>query len=403
MAKKESLIHYWEFPKNLFINLKKEQHKELCKKTQIKLNNSFKNCFHLILNCSKWHAQRLFTKYTRMTIEELEKLREFTEIPKEEIEQNIETIGNHEGGAVIRNPKLPFNLKDIVYVASHLMFDGSYRDKKGCYFYSYEKELTEYHLKRLSKFGEVPNNFIEKENQLYFSYTIAYITSRILDIYNFDSLDVFLSEKFKKLVKENKELLDEFIKAMIIDEGEVQDIIRIELGNERLIQDIYEVISIYYKLTKITLRIRDHSFKNNSKWTYKNVPSWNIVFSSNSVEELYKRINPLPISYKQQNFELLYKRRTREWYKRKPKETKELIIRSLLEKPKSVLALALELEVRNTTIRAHLNGHPSYNKSLIDLGIANKVSEEMLRKGGYAKADIFGIVDIKKAEEFLKK
>jgi len=36
-----------------------------------------------------------------------------------------------------------------------------------------------------------------------------------------------------------------------------------------------------------------------------------------------------------------------------------------------------------------------------DLGIVDKINEKLLRRGGYAKVGIYGIVDINKAKEFL--
>ncbi len=398
----ELLIHYWQLPKELFIDLKDELHEQLCNTIKNKLNSRFKNCFYEILKCPKYHAQRLFNKEIRFRIGEVEILRDFAGISKEETESNLETLGNHEDGTIIKNPRLPFHLKDIIYVASHLMFDGSYREKKGNYFYVHETSLLEYHKLRLNNFGEVPINFIENEEQLYFSYTLAFIASKLLEIPDFRSLKVTLSEKFKTLVKENKELIDEFIKAMITDEGVVEDKIKIELGdNKKLVDDINEIVSIHYKLNEIWSRTRSIDFKEFSK-SYNNTKSWNIEFSTSSFTPLYEQIKQLPIDYKQKSFELLYKRKNREWYKRKQNETKKLIIKSLLEKPKSVLDLAYELCIKNGTIIAHLKGAKTYSKSLIDLGIVNKIEERLLNKGGFTKANIYGIINKEKAMEYLK-
>lgn len=307
-------------PEDLFIELKEEEHKKLFSIIQSKLCSKYKNCNYVLLKCPKYHAQRLFNQEIRFTIKELEILRKFADISEEEIENNIENIGNHEDGTIIKNPRFPFNLKDIIYVASHLMFDGSYRYKKGNYFYVHETSLLEYHKMRLNNFGEVPINFIEKEEQLYFSYTIAFIASKLLEINDFRSLKVTLSNKFKILVKENKELLDEFIKAMIINEGYIEDKIRIELGdNEEFVKDIYEVVSVFYKLNNLRHRFRSIEFKKVNK-KYVNTKSWIIEINPTSFQLLYESINPLPIDYKQINFELLYKRKTRTWSQRKVKQ-----------------------------------------------------------------------------------
>lgn len=392
------LVHYWQLPEDIFINLKSDFHNKLCETIQIKQKNK-KNCFYKILDCPKWHAQRLFTQFTRLTIKELEKLRKFADVTKDETEKNIADIGCHEDGTIIKNLKLPFQMKDLFYVASHLMFDGSYRNKKGCYFYAYESSLVEYHKKRLNAFGDVPINLIEGENQLYFSYTIGYIVSKILEIETFKSTKCFLSGKMKELAKENKELVDEIVKAMIVDEGDVEDKIEAELANQRFVNDLYEIINPYYKLTKITTRTRNIDFKIKPEWNY-NSTVWKIGFSAASFQDLYKSIF-LPIDYKQENLEFLNKRQTKNWNQRKVGETRKMIVKSLLESPKTMDELAKELLVKQTTIRAHLKGHPTIKNPLVKLGIVGKVDEKILRRGGYCKVGIYGIMNINKAKEFL--
>src|SRR3989344_1010256 len=256
------------------------------------------------------------------------------------------------------------------------MFDGSYRRKRGCYFYSYENSLTEYHKKRLSIFGEVPINLIKEENQLYFSYTIGYIASVVLEMKEFRSTKCFLSDKLKDLCKDYKLICDEIIKAMIVDEGSIEG--------------------------KITSRTRIINFKNNPKWTYTNT-IWKISFSASSFQELYNSLSPLPIIYKQANLKFLSDIQNRPLNQRKKGETKMLIVKSLLESPKSIDELAKELLVKQTTIRAHLKGHPTYDSDLINMGLVHKVNEIILRRGGFAKVCIYGAKDIDKAHKFLRK
>ncbi len=390
MNEESLLIHYWQLPEELFITMKDGFHVKFCNLVKEKINSKLKNCFHKLLNCPKWHAQRLFTKYTRFTLKELEELRKFAEISEQEVEKEIASIGNHEDGAFIRNPKLPFQLKDLVYVASHLMFDGSYREKKGCYFYAYEDSLVEYHKKRLSAFGEVPTNFMKEENQLYFSYTLGYIASKILEIKTFRSTKCRLSEKMKGLAKENKMLVDEMVKSLIIDEGNIEDKMGAELSNEQLIKDLHEVISSYYNLTKITARTRDISFKGKEKWKYHSTV-WNLGFSASSFKDLFLSISPLPIEYKQKALEFLNILQNNNQFHRKHTETKKLIISSLLKQQKTLSELAEELIIRRTTVSAHIRNLP----------FIETVGQQILRRGGYAKENIFGIKDIQQAQEFL--
>ncbi len=392
MDKKGDLsIHYWQLPEDIFVSLKRDFHEKLCYIIQVKLKCKYKNCFQYILDCKDYHSKRLFNQEIRLTIKELNQLIEFSDISKEEVEENIGTIGNQEDGTIIKNPKLPFNLKDLFYVAPHLIFDGSFRFKRGNYFYSYEETLTEYHKKRLNIFGEVPINLMEKENQLYFSYTIAYLTIKILEINSFNSKLCILSEKFKKLAKENKFLTDEIVKALIIDESDINEKVRIELSNKKLVEDLHEIFSIYYKLNKIASRTRKINIKEKGK-IYNYISTvWKFCFSASSFQDLYKSISPLPINYKEENLFALCNIQLHPWFKRKPKETKDLIINSLKEKPKSVSELAKELQVGNSVIRSHIKGNKTYSKSLISSGQVIKTGERILRKGGYAKEEIFGI------------
>ncbi len=402
MNDEELLVHYWQLPDDLFVSLKEEFHNKLCYQIQVLTKHYKKNCFYKVLNCPKWHAQRLFTKFTRIRLSELEIIREYANISKEEVEISLEEIGNHEDGTIIKNPKLPFKMINIFYVASHLMFDGCFMPKKGCYFLCYGDSLFDYHTNRLKVFGEVPTNYIEKKHQLYFSYTIAYIVSKMLKISDFRSMKVFLSDKFKSLVKENKILLDEFIKAMITDEGAVDDKIRIELGNnEKFVKDIYEVVSIYYKLNKLSSRERFIRFKENPKWNYKTT-LWKIDFSTESFIELHRSLGQLPIGYKQRNFDFLLEWKSKRWNQRRVGESKKLILKSLLKKPKSIQELSNELLVKNNVVSVHLKGNHNKKNSLYSLGIVEKIGEEILHKGGFARRDIYGIIDEEKAKEYIK-
>lgn len=386
-------IHYWELPKNLYISLNEDFHKKFCSQVQKRINSRFKNCFHLILNCHKCHAYELFTRRIRFRLDEFEVLRKFTDISKHEIESNIKTIGMHEDGSIINYPELPFKMKDLFYVAAHLLFDGS-SGRHGSYFYAIEKSLMNYHQRRLHSFGKnVPVNYIAKENQLYFSATISHITSKILNMHCFKSTRAILSNKMKSLAKRDKVLTDEIVRALIIDEGYIGDKIRIELNNEQLIRDLHEVIGIYYKLNKISHRCHDGYCKNSV--------SWALTFKPEAFKDLYKSICPLPIQYKSENLEWLNNRKERKWYRNREGVTKKSIVNSLLVKPKTMLELARQLNVRITTVRAHLKGHPTYSTALLDTSIVTKIGNKILKRGGYANPDIFGIADKVKANNFL--
>ncbi len=398
----ELLIHYYELPGDIYISFKDKFHNKLRSLAQAKTKHYFKNCFYKILNCPKFHAQRLYNKDIRFNLKEFELLRENLKISKEEAEKYIENIGNHEDGTIIKNPKFPFKLQNIIYVASHLFFDGSFRLNKGNYFCTYDEGLLEYHKKRLKQFGDVPINFIEKENQLYFSYTLGYIAKYILNINTFNSTSCFLSKKIKDLTKKYKLLADEIIKALILDEGSIEDKVKIELANERLVKDLYEIMSNYYKLRTITYRKRFIRFKNNPTRAYIS-NSWHLAFASENIKELYKSISPLSISYKEDALNLLTKRRFKKGQSLKKGITKKLIVKLLLKNTKTLYDLSNELNINMNSLSRHINGgNPTYSTPLNELGITKKVGEKILKRGGYAKSNIYGIANKEKALNYIK-
>jgi DNA-binding transcriptional ArsR family regulator len=208
-----------------------------------------------------------------------------------------------------------------------------------------------------------------------------------------------LSNKFKLLAKENKVLTDEIIKALIVDEGWIEDKIKVELANKELVKGLYEIISHHYMLAKLISRER-HNISFKGLWNH-DLSVWGFEFSAKSFQDLHKSISPLPIDYKQEALDFLYERQTRGYNQRKSNETKKLIIRSLLENSKTIGELAKELLVKQTTIRAHLKGHPSYREALIKLGIADRIGEKILRRGGFTRVGIYGIKNKKKAIDYL--
>jgi hypothetical protein len=128
---------------------------------------------------------------------------------------------------------------------------------------------------------------------------------------------------------------------------------------------------------------------------------WNLNFSAKSFQDLYKSLFSIPISYKEDNLRFLFDRQNRSFNQRKLGETKRLIVTSLLQSPKTMEELAKKLLVKQTTIRAHLKGHPTYKDSLMKLGIVDRIDEKILRRGGYAKVGVYGIKDVNKAQKFL--
>ena len=144
-------------------------------------------------------------------------------------------------------------------------------------------------------------------------------------------------------------------------------------------------------MTKVYQDLIQQYFKENPFWNH-NLSACGFGFSAKSFKDLYKSISSLPINYKQENLEFLYKLQTNNQYHRKHGETKKLIISSLLKEPKTLSELAKELCIRQGSVSDHIK----------ELPIVIKIDEKILRRGGYAKVNIFGIKNVLEAQKFLK-
>ena len=189
---------------------------------------------------------------------------------------------------------------------------------------------------------------------------------------------------------------------MIIDEGYIRDKIEVELANEKLINDLYYSIKQHYPLNSLISRTRNIHFKDNPKWNQV-LHAWKFGFSANCFKEIYNSISPLPIDYKQESLKFLFDVKHRGYNQRKMGVIKKMIVESLLKNPRTIDELSKELMVKHTTISSHIRGSSTYSICLIKRGIVEKIGEKNYRKGGYARADLFGIKDIDKAKEFISK
>ncbi len=396
----KSEFHYNDLPEDLYVELTSDFRKRLFSAAISSIGCKTKTSLGRIFGTYDTQALRLWSQETRLTIGQLEKLRHITGLGVEEIERAITSIGiRSDNRKRIYEPRLPFLLKDLVYVYSHLVFDGCGR-RGGSYFMALEKELLDYHEERLSKFGRLDASFNKIEKQLYLPWTLAHIVKTIFDVKSFGSLEAFIPSQLKNEALKTKEIANEIIKAAITDDGWVEDKISFSVSNEQLSRDVWEISKAHYNVGKFPAEPRIRigiSGKNSIEW------KWSIL--SSSLQDFQRNIK-LPLPHKQERIDFAVKRQHRGWYKRKPNETKRLIVKSLLEKPSSIKELSFALNVRTTSILNLINGvHcPKQNTNgLKDLGIVGILEYRTNTKGERTgKFPIYYIIDKRISESFIQ-
>ncbi len=393
-------IHFNDLPKDIYVELKDDFREKLFRTAISSIGSKSKTSLGKIFNTHDTQTLRLWSQETRLTIEQLEKLQEITKVTTEDIERSITSIGiRSDNKKRIYGPKLPFSLKDLVYVYSHFVFDGCV-SKKYSYFMAVEEKLLEYHRSRLQNFGGVNTNFSENDKQLFIPRTLVNIIKDLFNVNSFKSLEATIPVKLKTIAIENKEIANEIIKAAITDDSWVEDKVSFSVSNERLSRDVWEITKTHYTVGKFPEKPRIRigiSGKDAIEW------KWSIL--SSSLSDFQRNIK-LPLTHKQERIDFAVKRQNREWYKRKPNETKKLIIKSLLEKPKSIKELCFELNVRTTSIQNLINGiHCSSQNTfgLKELGIVGILEYKRNTPGERTgKFPVYTIVSNEKARKFCE-
>lgn len=401
-------FHFNDLPSGVLIELNPDVRRHLCKTAISVCKYKSKGDLGKILNIPSWKARRLINCENRFPVQWLEKLMRICAskfrvgFSVEMVEKNIKSIGLHSDNRFrIYNPTLPFKLKDLVYVWSHLVFDGSATPKSGSYFMVPQHELLKYHENKLQVFGDVPTNLIEKEKQLYIPWTLVYIVIEIFKPNSFRSLDARVPNMIKNLAIKFKEIADEIIKAALIDEGWIYDKINFGIANEKLSRDVWEITKAHYKVGRFPTKPRTRIGISG-----KCLNDWKWTISNKSADGLFNSIKPLPIPYKNETLNFIIRRHNRSWYKRKPGETKSLIIKSLLRSPKTSKELAFELDIMISSISNLINGVHSRSQNttgLKELGIIGIIGHKNHPACGAAgRSLVYGIIDKKKANNFLE-
>lgn len=175
------------------------------------------------------------------------KICEKLKIPKEELQDNIESYKSARGHNIIKNPILPIKITPIFdMLLAHNIGDGTViNPKRGRQIYfgyrQFDKFFRLLYVKKIeSIFGKIEykERYFNKSTR---PYCPAVLSSSFFNYYNLNSKS-FLSKKARlpdRILNKNNEYLLAVLLAFIIDEGSVDStLISIRLKNIRLIKDL---------------------------------------------------------------------------------------------------------------------------------------------------------------------
>lgn len=359
-------IHLKDFPNEIHIKLNKNYRENLFKR----LNKFRLKYLNQKLGVSKTTIIKWKKRAEYISLGNLKKILSLLKENFDALENKIISYGTKKSKYFIKNPKLPINdspeLREIII---HIMCDGCYSKENGyAAYYNYPKETKEEFIKELKKcFGEI--DFVIHKDHVHFPTAIPFILSEYFNI-DFHSKKCRIPKEF---FIGNRKQLSAIIRASIIDEGTIDGSnVRIDSCNKEFLEDLKKVCKqLNYKCGVI--------------WESEG-PIFRFNILAETLKQLRKDIEVLPILKKQQLINIAEKNQRRNWKYKLPGEVKKQILNILSEKPKKGIELILKLELPKTTIQNHL-------KWLKNRGIINY-------KEGNKRT--YFIKDKEKAKQFIK-
>ena len=377
LLKTGRIFHIWDLPKDLiWIDLEDDFRKELIDKAkevaggEIKLAQYLKVKKHNIFN---WRRGRSYWKnvVTRRLVPLkyiliLCSLINDSKFSRLELEKNILAFNGPGNGRLIKN-KFPWKEDErIIRILFHLLGDGFASDfgkynEKGKnnglpYYRNTKKELLEEFKNDLSFFGEVPTNL--NIDMLQFPKVISYVLKYLYEV----EFTTYTGSVPKIVFNLPKEIVAQGIKAFADDEGSVDDSrIRIFSFNKKMLSQIrLLMISKFPEIGIINLGDIVSYTTNLENKKYK---SYKFSINSGGLGEYYKQIG---FSHKRKKnlLENWIKRKNRGWNRRAKNITKLLILKSLINEPKTSIEISCEVNVSATSVMAHMQGNSNGIKSL---------------------------------------
>ncbi len=275
------------------------------------------------------------------------------------LEDNILLLKAKNRGIPIMNPKLPFKESPAFYrVVAHILGDGSASERKVPYYANTCDELREQFKKDLSIFGEV--RAYERKPLttplIYFPKVITDILSYILSI-NF-------TNPFKippQIFQSSEDCKTSFLQALFDDEGTVSTGLVISMSNQRIIEEIKELVE------SIGVRTNNINSKQNKPWK----DNFSLAIKREAIKEFKEKIGFChPEKIRNLDFSintLGRKQRTRD-----KEHLKQIIIKNLKSKQMRTIEIANNIQLTLGHTLNYLKALEKENK-VVRIGFRNKI------------------------------
>lgn len=320
-------LHIWQFPDK--------------GKILIKINSHFKR---RIKNKKTWN---FFTKQGYIKLIKILNLCKSRNISLRELERNIIAYKVSNGSKLIYYPKLPMKIDPIFdMVLAHHFFDGYIcKDNKAGYKQVKDRALRENFKQKLEYIlGNIETDASEKE----VIFTPRFLVKVFKQIYNIRLFGCFLNRIPKLIRKKSKLHRIAILSAAIGDEGNIDsNEIIIHSANKNLLLDLQKIArGLNYKCKFVIRRDRKNKYE---------LHIFSLAKFYNDFIRLANRYSFLTLGEREKWLKFYTNKNKRGWWRRKPGETKKVIINLLSKQPMKAKDLEFILNIDITRIRRHLN------------------------------------------------
>jgi len=271
------------------------------------------------------------------------------EFSMREIEKHVTAYKSKGKSLWIINPKLPVKeTPELFRLIAHMIGDGSAEENSVNYFKNTNPDvLSEFLCDIRSVFGEV--EFTVIDDVVVFPITIRHILSKMYNI----EFGTFTAEIPRELFNLNKNFAAGFIRGFMDDEGNVDTSqIRMYSFNKKVIYSLRELIQNKFpEFGPVFVREREKVSVGGKHGT-----EYTLEIKSQGICEFYRQIS-CSHSDKMRKLQAYVSRKGNSWNHRGNGYTKLLILRKLLDSPKTINELSENLSVSSTSVLIHLKGY----------------------------------------------
>ncbi len=285
------------------------------------------------------------------------------------LQNQVEEIKANSRAGVIRGPQLPLKIIPGTFaVLGYFLSDGYGGERGNASYVSKSPEARDNFIAKLkASFGDADYLILEKHWRVIVAKIVPKILKKYFQIPDFRTGKVIFPES---MFDYQKPCLIELLKAMIIDEGRIND-------NGIAIE--YSPKSCLTEVAKRLCKILGYNIQN-----YKHAA----IISPKSFPQVKEDMGDFVIPSKQADFTKYFKKNKRGWYNQASGVTRTQILELLSKRNYSIKGLGAELNIGTGAVRDQVVGYTSKGarvKGLLESGIIE------VKPIGWRTTRIFGI------------